>query len=473
MHTTNVGMINDTSHAQPRPLHPLRIALIEGSLGYRKVVSAFLHTQWPNVMIEAVDPYSQTMRGAGVDFGRGCDAIILGGVGTRAEALNALARLRANAQHAATATDADVAGGESAIAPLIFLVSHELASIADSLIAAGAAAVLNKDALSRQSLIDALVAATPVLSTAAMSSPAPRNVPMSPRQYGKFAFNVDAEPVVLAIEHYDCVATLASNPLANVFLAERMSDKRRAVVKIPLNTPYHDPAEVQVFCDRYVQVSSLDGDGVVRHVDAGIAGSWPYVVLEHLTGGDLRKRMATGVTIDQATRILDQLAIALATFHGGQLAHMDIKPENIFFREDGSMALIDFNISTRFGKVANNQKTRDVHGSPYYMSPEQGQGLPADGRSDLYSAGVIYFEMLTGARPFAGDNPAQVIYNHIHAEIPLLPKRIRELQPIIDRLLAKNPDERFGSASALSIALRPLVGKYRDGNAPATVPRAR
>ena len=81
--------------------------------------------------------------------------------------------------------------------------------------------------------------------------------------------------------------------------------------------------------------------------------------------------------------------------------------------------------------------------------------------------------MLTGARPFAGDNPAQVIYNHIHAEIPLLPKRIRELQPIIDRLLAKNPDERFGSASALSIALRPLVGKYRDGNAPATVPRAR
>ena len=411
-------MIHDPSHPAARPiraLRPHRIALIEGSLGYRKVISAYLHAQWPDVVIEAVDPYSQTMRGAGVDFGMGCDAIILGGVGTRAEALSALARLRTNAEHAATAetaTDVDTAlqitphiAPHITPTPLILLVSHELASIADSLIAVGAAAVLNKDALSRQSLIDALLATISDISdqtAVASQSIAPA------RKYGKFAFSVDAEPVVLAIEHYDCIKTLASNPLANVFLAEHMNDKCRVVVKIPLNTPYHDPAEVQLFCERYAHVSALDGDGVVRYVDAGIAGSWPYVVLEYLTGGDLRKRMVAGLTIDQATRILDQLAIALATFHGGQLAHMDIKPENIFFREDGSMALIDFNISTRFGKVANNQKTRDVHGSPYYMSPEQGQGLPADGRSDLYSAGVIYFEMLTGERPFAGDNPALI-----------------------------------------------------------------
>jgi serine/threonine-protein kinase PpkA len=149
---------------------------------------------------------------------------------------------------------------------------------------------------------------------------------------------------------------------------------------------------------------------------------------------------------------------------------MDLKPENIFFREDGELVLIDFNISTKFGGIARHRITRDVLGSPFYLSPEQGQGLPADGRSDLYSAGIILFEMLTGERPFTGDHAAQLIYKHIHEEIPLLPKRIRDLQTVIDHLLAKNPDERFGSAAALAIALRPFIARYaapRDGDAPA------
>jgi serine/threonine protein kinase len=133
---------------------------------------------------------------------------------------------------------------------------------------------------------------------------------------------------------------------------------------------------------------------------------------------------------------------------------MDIKPENIFFRTDGSLALIDFNISTGFGRVARNRLTGDVLGSPSYMSPEQGRGAPVDGRSDLYSAGVILHEMLTGNRPFCGENSAQVIFRHLHDEIPLLPKRIRDLQPLMDRLLAKEPDERFASADALVVALQ-------------------
>ena len=169
--------------------------------------------------------------------------------------------------------------------------------------------------------------------------------------------------------------------------------------------------------------------------------------------------MAIGLATLDALQILDSLAIALATFHGGQFAHMDVKPENVLFRDDGSLVLIDFNISTRFGNIARNRQTRDVLGSPFYMSPEQGQGLPADGRSDLYSAGIIFYEMLTGERPYSGDNSAQVIYKHLHDEIPLLPKRIRELQPVIDRLLAKNPDERFGTAAALSVALRPFLAR--------------
>jgi serine/threonine-protein kinase PpkA len=127
--------------------------------------------------------------------------------------------------------------------------------------------------------------------------------------------------------------------------------------------------------------------------------------------------------------------------------------------------VIDFNISTPFGSVARSARG-DVLGSPFYMSPEQGRGLPVDGRSDLYSAGVILFEMLTGERPFSGENSTQVIFQHLHAEIPLLPKRIRQLQPLVDSLLAKNPDERFADSNALIDALRPHLANLA-GNQPA------
>lgn len=435
---------------------PLRIALIEGSLGYRKVVTSYLRSRWPDARIEAIDPYSQTIRGAGIVFGADCDVMVLGGIGTRAEAMSALARLRAN--DPATNEQRAAAGDDRGrnVPPLVLLVSPELAPQAEQLRAAGAAEVLHKDALSRQSLVSAVAAA---------AAGAPAATPPRQENFGKFSFHVDGEPVVLAIEHYNCIRTLAVNPLSQVFLAENIADQRRAVVKIPVATPYHDAEVVQRFCDRYEFIHSLDGDGVVRYLDAGIAGSWPYVVLEYLSAGDLRRRMADGLTTAQALALFDRLAVALATFHGGQFAHMDVKPENIFFRGDGDLVLIDFNISTRFGNVARDRVTRDVLGSPFYMSPEQGQGLPADGRSDLYSAGIILFEMLTGERPFAGDNAAQVIYQHIHAEIPLLPSRIRDLQPIIDHLLAKHPDERYGSAAALSVALRPHIARLAAAGA--------
>jgi eukaryotic-like serine/threonine-protein kinase len=436
------------------PTAPSSIAVIEGSIGYRKVLTSYIQTEWPDAKIEAIDPYSQTMRGAGIAFGASCDVMVLGGIGTKAEALSALARLRANAQSAD-------AGDNIPPPPLVLLVSPELAPQADELMTAGAAAVLHKDALSRQSLVDAIAAA------ASTANP-PRRA--SSADFGKFSFNVDGEPVVLAIEHFACIKTLAANAMSQVFLAERLADRKRVVVKVPVANPYHDGPSVQRFCDRYQFIHGLDGDGVVRYIDVGIAGSWPYVVLEHLSGGDLRQRMAAGLTTGAALSIFDRLAIALATFHGGQFAHMDIKPENIFFRDDGELVLIDFNISTRFGGVARNRQTQEVLGSPFYMSPEQGQGMTADGRSDLYSSGVILYEMLTGGRPFEGDNSAQVIYKHLHEEIPLLPQRIRDLQPLVDHLLAKNPDDRYGSAATLAVALRPWLAKYSSTEDATPVP---
>ena len=432
--------------------HQLNFAVIDGSAGYRAVLSAFLLAQWPTACVEEVDPFAETLQGVGYTFGAHSDVILLGGIGTFAEACAALKRLLAH----------------NRCPPVILMVAPELSPQATTLIAAGAAAVLFKDGFSKHSLVEtisALLGDRAGVSTADRPDVATANSHTKAERFGQFSFIANGQLNTLAIEHFRFIATLASSNLAQVFSAERVEDRKRVVVKIALSTPIHS-AEARLFCERYQFFASLNGRNVVRYVDAGVADSWPYVVLEYLSGGDLRRRMSAAITPREAVQVLFDLASALAVVHAGSFAHMDVKPENIFFRSD-ELVLIDFNISTRFGNVARNRVTGDVLGSPFYMSPEQGQGLTVDGRSDLYSAGVIFYEMLTGSQPYVGESAIQVIFKHIHDEIPLLPKRVRALQPVLDALMAKDREERIRSAAELANMLRPFlaIGENPDGNA--------
>ncbi len=415
------------------------ISLIVGSIGYRRLLKTLIRVALPSADIEEIDPFSQTIRGSGVSFALNSEVIILGGIGTEVEALSALQRLRERDD----------------CPPIILLTSHDLAPLAPRLCAAGAAAVLLKDALSQNAMANCILQVTGRSAAQSRHTNAPQN-------FGHVAFEADGERVVLAIDGFQSLHPLSANPMAQVMLAERIDDHARAVVKIPLSAPIHDAAAIQQFCEQYECFSRLGGRSVVRYLDAGIAGTWPYVVLEYLAAGDLCGRMAGGLTTVAAVHILEQIAMALVDVHAGGFAHMDLKPENIFFREDGSLVLIDFNISTRIGDITRSRINGDVIGSPFYMSPEQGRGLPVDGRSDLYSAGIIFYEMLMGDRPFTGENSAQVVFKHLHEEVPLLPKRIRHLQVIVDKLLAKSPDERYANASALVDALQPLIGRGDD-----------
>ena len=427
----------------------LNFAVIDGSAGYRSVLSAFLLAEWPSAGIEAVDPFAGTLQGVGYAFGVRSDIILLGGIGTFAEACAALKRLAALDN----------------CPPVILMVAHELAPQAALLIQVGASAILFKDRFSKRSLTETIRRLLGLGSTVAPAAKADAScaVPTPDSQnFGQFSFIANGQLQTLEIEYFRFVATLASSPLAQVFSAENIEDRKRAVVKIALSTPHHN-IEARVFSKRFQFVDSLKGRNVVRYLDAGIAGSWPYVVIEYLPGGDLRHRMAAGMAPREAVRLLYQLAGALAVVHAGKLAHMDVKPENIFFRGD-EIVLIDFNISTSFGNVARNRTTGDVLGSPFYMSPEQAQGMAVDGRSDLYSLGVIFFEMLTGSQPYVGESAVQVIYKHIHDEIPLLPLRVRALQPILDGLMAKDRDERIASAEDLASRLSPFLQSGNDAN---------
>ena len=434
----------------------LNFAVIDGSAGYRNVLRAFLLTEWPSACIEEVDPFDETRPGIGRTVAARTDVILLSGAGTFVGACAAM--------HQLAVLDN--------CPPVILMVTRELAPQAALLIKAGASAILFKDGFSKNSLIATIRRLLKFRSANAPAAIADASVAMTApnsQNFGQFSFVANGQLQTLEIEHFRFVATLASSPLAQVFSAQGIEDRKPAIVKVALSTPHHSK-EAHVFCKRFQFIDSLKGRNVVRYLDAGIAGSWPYVVIEHLPGGDLRRRMAAGMTPREAVQVCYQLAGALGVMHAGKLAHMDIKPENIFFRGD-EVVLIDFNISTSFGNVARNSTTGDVLGSPFYMSPEQGQGMAVDGRSDLYSLGVIFYEMLTGSQPYVAESAIQVIYKHIHEEIPLLPKRVRALQPILDGLMAKDCNERITCAEDLASHLLQFLPSPDDINSSA-VPAA-
>jgi serine/threonine protein kinase len=128
-------------------------------------------------------------------------------------------------------------------------------------------------------------------------------------------------------------------------------------------------------------------------------------------------------------------------------------------RDDGSLALIDFGLAKDAALDVEMTDRGFIFGTPHYMSPEQGHGEPIDERSDLYSLGVILFEMLARAKPFADDNPMAIIYKHRHSPIPRVPAPFAPLQPLIDSLLAKQPGDRLGDAATAAAALSSMAGQ--------------
>jgi serine/threonine protein kinase len=169
--------------------------------------------------------------------------------------------------------------------------------------------------------------------------------------------------------------------------------------------------------------------------------------MEYFPGGDLRARMSQPLAARVAAGYVRQLAAALGALHEIGVLHRDVKPGNVLVREDGSVAFIDFGLARQVGLESDITGTGAIFGTPHYMSPEQGHGIPLDERSDLYSLGVILFEMLSGRKPYTAETPLAVIYHHANAPIPRLPAECSSLQPLIDALLAKQPKDRPPNAS--------------------------
>jgi len=261
-----------------------------------------------------------------------------------------------------------------------------------------------------------------------------------------------AEPndlLATGIAGYRILSRIGRGGQAQVFLAERMRDGLQLVLKVLDRAMRDDEAFFKRFVREYRLIAAMRNEHVAQIFDQGFTGEDPYIAMEYFPGGTLAVKIHEGLTSRDALRIGSQIAKALDAVHAHGIVHRDLKPQNIMFRANGSLALVDFGLARDITKVSDITRVGEVLATPRYMSPEQCLGKAADPRSDLYSLGVILYEMLAGRKLFDTDNHAQLVYHHVHDAPPPLPARLAGYQTVIDRLLAKKPEERFQTAREL------------------------
>ncbi len=258
----------------------------------------------------------------------------------------------------------------------------------------------------------------------------------------------------MQIPGYRIERQIGSGAMASVYLAIQESLDREVALKIMAPALVADES----FCQRFLKegkiIAKLSHPYIVTIFDIGVHQSCYYMAVEYVGGGTLKSRIGRGLDPAEAVTILCQIAEALGYAHQRGFLHRDVKPANILFRDNGQAVLSDFGIAKTLAGGTQMTAQGFAVGTPSYMSPEQAMGEPLDARCDLYSLGVVFYEMLTGNKPYLSEDSFAVALMHVSSPLPRLPQRLAQWQPILDRLLAKRPAERFASAGALIQAVR-------------------
>lgn len=261
----------------------------------------------------------------------------------------------------------------------------------------------------------------------------------------------------VVIPGYRLIKKLGSGGMAHVFLAEQSSLTRQVALKIM--TTRSDPEKVERFFQEARLVARLHHPNIVAVHDIGEVDGLIFIAMDYMPGGNLTEllKQQPSLPIERTLQIIQDIALALQHAHENSIVHRDIKPDNVLFSLDQSRAVLtDFGIAR--DQLANTELTQvgTTLGTPKYMSPEQARGKPLDGRSDLYSLGVLLYQMLTGSLPYHAPDALTLALAHIQKPPPALPTNLAWLQPLIDKSMAKQPDERFVDGQAMIAFIQSL-----------------
>ncbi len=252
---------------------------------------------------------------------------------------------------------------------------------------------------------------------------------------------------------YHMRRVIGRGAMSSVYLAERVEDEVTVAIKVLEHELASDPNIVQRFVLEGEIVTGIDSPYVVRIYEQGFTNRYGYIAMEFFGRGDLKQQLELGIDPELALEYLYNVVCGLKAIHDAGVVHRDLKPANVMFRSDGSLAIVDFGVAKSLEQDLSLTNTGTVLGTPHYLSPEQAQGEPADRRSDLYAAGAIFHEMLTGRPPYTGSSLSALVYEHVYGPVPALPEPLARFQPLLDMMMAKDPEARVQSATELLEAI--------------------
>lgn len=271
----------------------------------------------------------------------------------------------------------------------------------------------------------------------------------------------------MEIPGYKIERLVAEGGMAAVYLAIQESLDRHVALKILKK--FDKPEQSQRFLNEGRIIASLNHRNIITIHDIGVCGGQHYISMEYLAEGDLEARIGRGVTPAEALELLKIIGECLEFVHSKGIIHRDIKPANILFRKDGTPILTDFGIAKHVQQDTKLTMDGTAMGSPDYLSPEQAECKPLDGRTDIYGLGVVLYEMLTGRKPYQGGSYIETVMAHIREPIPSLPDQLQRYQALLDRMMAKDPQERFGSAADMVEFIEEMGRTPPDGRISAKV----
>ena len=260
------------------------------------------------------------------------------------------------------------------------------------------------------------------------------------------------------IQGYTIQREIGKGGMATVYLATQESLHRNVVLKI-----LDDKVDNSDLGERFLAegriIAALNHPNIITIYDIGIANDLLYISMEYVQGGDLKQRLELPMSPDEVLNLLAQITSALGEAHRHGIVHRDVKPANILFSDNDTPILTDFGIAKEVDTENDLTSTGIFLGSPNYVSPEQADGQKIDGRADIYSMGCIFYEMLTGSKPYISSSVIDIVIQHKQGPIPELPEELQEFQPLLNKMMAKKRDERFADAGDLATAISALQEK--------------